>query len=443
MFSIGLLFMVVVIGVVVGVMSMRHHSASTTLGMAHPAQPRHVARGAFVQPLFGPPAPARARRVPLVAEALGYLGGMLSLIGITVWVATFWRDVSAPVRLGVSGGVAALLVAVGFAVRADTDEALARLRGFVWFTGSLAFGVTGGVVAHDVLHTTSPVATVQGVALGVLVVSMLLWQVHDRPAQEFSTLVALEVAVGVGAWQIGSPVFAALVEMAVAGTVMALGLWRRILTPWLATIVGTIGVLAGASMFTQRWQERGTLPLVAMAFLVLLLAETPTVEISGRERIGMLVIGTIALWISVPPTVAYFGHHHGIVSGLVMWLVGVSLVGLAALREVVHPVLVEMAGGLTAIAGAAVTGLQHQGFATLFGLASALAMLAVATMSGRVLMSVTGSLGLLANVPWAIGHFFPSENLAPLLIAVSGVLVVGVAVVLTRMGGRFRKELRR
>ena len=49
----------------------------------------------------------------------------------------------------------------------------------------------------------------------------------------------------------------------------------------------------------------------------------------------------------------------------------------------------------------------------------------------------------LVNVPWAISHFFPGENLAPLLIAVSGVLLVVIAVVLTRMGGRFRRELQR
>lgn len=114
-------------------------------------------------------------------------------------------------------------------------------------------------------------------------------------------------------------------------------------------------------------------------------------------------------------------------------------------KQVVHPVTIELAGGVLIIAGAAAMAFQSGfvGVATIVGFASALAMLALGTRPGRVLMSVTGSLGLLVNVPWAISHFFPGENRAPLLIAVSGLLLVVVAVVLTRMGGRFRRELQR
>jgi hypothetical protein len=58
-----------------------------------------------------------------------------------------------------------------------------------------------------------------------------------------------------------------------------------------------------------------------------------------------------------------------------------------------------------------------------------------------VLLSVTGALGLLGNVPWAIAHFFPGEGRAPLLVLVSGVLLVAVAILLARMGGRLRSEV--
>ena len=53
------------------------------------------------------------------------------------------------------------------------------------------------------------------------------------------------------------------------------------------------------------------------------------------------------------------------------------------------------------------------------------------------------ALGLLANVPWAISHFFPGEGRAPLLIFASGAVIVAVAVWLARIGGRLRSELRR
>jgi hypothetical protein len=62
-------------------------------------------------------------------------------------------------------------------------------------------------------------------------------------------------------------------------------------------------------------------------------------------------------------------------------------------------------------------------------------------LPGQVLLSVLGSIGLLVNVPWAIAWFFPGEGRAAVLLLASGALLVGVAVLLTRMRGRFREEL--
>ena len=98
------------------------------------------------------------------------------------------------------------------------------------------------------------------------------------------------------------------------------------------------------------------------------------------------------------------------------------------LEEARHPV--EIAGGLLIVAGAAVTAMQSEDFGTVFGLLTAVALLAVGTMPDRVLLSLAGSLGLLVNVPWSINHFFPGEGRAPLLILVSGVVIVAVAVLL-------------
>jgi hypothetical protein len=58
-------------------------------------------------------------------------------------------------------------------------------------------------------------------------------------------------------------------------------------------------------------------------------------------------------------------------------------------------------------------------------------------------MSVFGLVGILVFIPWMIGHFFPGEGRVPLLIIVSGLLLVVVAVVLMRVGGRLRGEVRR
>ncbi|MFZ9629915.1 MAG: hypothetical protein ACO3C1_11260, partial [Ilumatobacteraceae bacterium] len=377
-----------------------------------------------------------------LAEALGYLGGMLGIIGITVWVAGFWRDIAGGTRLGVSAGVTAVLVAIGFVVKAD-EPALARLRGFVWLAGSAAAGVVGGVIANDMLDTTSGESIAIGAALGVLVVSGGLWMGRSRPAQQFSALAALEVVAAVIAWQASGSVAAGFTELVVAGCVLALGVRRMTPAPWIATLVGTAGVLVGASLPVERWHEPGSLVAIVAGIAVVSLAELPALRLSRGERIAMLVFAVISFLFNVPSTLGYFANDGGLATGLVVWAVGGAVVGAAVSRRIVHPVTLEIAGGVLLVGGAALTGVQHEGFATVFGLATALAMLALGTRPGRVLMSVTGSLGLLVNVPWAISYFFPGENLAPLLIAVSGVLLVVIAVVLTRMGGRFRRELQR
>jgi hypothetical protein len=59
-----------------------------------------------------------------------------------------------------------------------------------------------------------------------------------------------------------------------------------------------------------------------------------------------------------------------------------------------------------------------------------------------VVSSACGSLALVINVPWATGHFFPGGR-APLFVLVSGLVILAVAILLARMGGRFRRELGR
>ena len=105
--------------------------------------------------------------------------------------------------------------------------------------------------------------------------------------------------------------------------------------------------------------------------------------------------------------------------------------------------LLEVLGALGLLVGAAVTAVQEPGVATVAGLVTSLALLAVSLVPGRVALSPVGAVGLLVYVPWTIAWYFPGQGRVPLLISVSGVLIVGVAVLMARSGGRFRRELAR
>ena len=61
--------------------------------------------------------PQRSKRVPVVAEALGYLGGILGIVGLTLLVTKYWSDMGTSARIGLSAGAAVLLTIGGFLAR--------------------------------------------------------------------------------------------------------------------------------------------------------------------------------------------------------------------------------------------------------------------------------------------------------------------------------------
>ncbi len=153
------------------------------------------------------------------------------------------------------------------------------------------------------------------------------------------------------------------------------------------------------------------------------------------------MVGGLLLSQSLPGAIGYFAQDAGLATGLVVWVAGGSLLFLGYHQLTRGAVAVQVWGVRALLVGAAVTGVQGPGFAPLFGLATALGLLAIGTLPRGILCSLFGSVGLLVNVPWAITRFFPGESRAPLLILVSGALIIGVALLLARSGDRFRTEL--
>lgn len=409
-------------------------------GLVSPEQAAAI-RAAEAPTVVGPTVEPVRRRVPVVAEALGYLGGVLGIVGFSIFIARFWSDLGVGGRLATSLGGTTAFVVGGALVREQSEASLARLRGFLWLAATAAAGVAGGVVARDLFDSETTDTTAFAVAVAVTLVGAALWGLRDRPAQAVSTLVGVLVATATGVSDISSLPWAGLAVLAVAGLIAATGLVRLGPIPWIATVIGAGGSLVGAAMTIEDWRGPGLLIATAVAVGVASLTQLRPLRLLPHERVLLYVLAAVALMQLIPNVITYFADDAGIVTGLAMWLSGVALVAIAARRLVRTPVLVEIAGGLVLVGGAAVTGFRAVGFATIFGLVTAVALLVVGMFPGRVLMSVFGSLGLLVNVPWSVQHFFPGEDRAPLLIAVSGLLLVAVAVLLTRLGGRFRSEL--
>ncbi len=156
----------------------------------------------------------------------------------------------------------------------------------------------------------------------------------------------------------------------------------------------------------------------------------------------LCVIGAITIFQSLPPLVGIMAADAAVATGATLWAVGlvVTLVGVGRLTRA--PIVLEVLGAATMLVACAVVAIESPGVATISGLLTSLALLGVSMLRGRVAL-VTGrrAIGLLVFVPWAIGWYFPGEGRVPLLISVSGLLIIGVAVLMARSGHRFSTEL--
>jgi hypothetical protein len=205
--------------------------------------------------------------------------------------------------------------------------------------------------------------------------------------------------------------------------------------------VGALITVAGAATVMGDWPGAGLLAILGTGVGLATLAGVDG-PISRREdRIVLGVIGGVALLQATPSTLGYFAPHAGVITGLAVWMVGVVLNAVATHPRVRIPLVALVVGGLGVLGGAALAATEATGFAMILGITSATGLVVAGTAPGRVVTSVIGSFGLLVYVPWAIGWFFPGEGRAPLLVLVAGVLILLIAVLLTRMGTRLRTEL--
>jgi hypothetical protein len=389
-----------------------------------------------------PTRPPRPRSsVPAAAEAVGYLGGILAIVGVSLLVARSWSQLAFGGRLGVLGGAALLLTAAGFFVRAaDRDPALGRLQAFIWLVAGGAVGAFAAVATLDGIDTRHPETVVAVTAAAVAVHSAALWAFKTRPVQQLVTLGASVVAVAAALRDVPAHWTAGPVLLALAIGLFILGARRLTPSPWVTLLVGAIGAVAGAGYLISSAQGPGRIVLLAVATTLVLLA----VRVGGfptlAERWELGVVGTLTLWFAGPYCVVWFARDAGLVTGLLIAAGGAGVMALAD-REWVHmPHVLSVLGGLGLIGGIAVTGIQSAAFATLFGLAVGAALIALGMIPGRVVLSVIGSVALLIYVPWAITWFFPGQGRAALVISVAGGLLVVLAVMLTRMGHRFGDE---
>ena len=382
------------------------------------------------------------RRFPAVAEALGYLGGVLGVVGVITLISAYWSDWSGGTQIGVTGIATVVLVVAGLAVREESDPALARLRWFLWTGSTPSAGMFAYVLATDVFNWERVVLYWLAISLTTGVINGFLWANHRRPIQEAVFFVSVAVAVGTAIGALTDTHWAGIAVWTTGIVLIVISLVTEPSLPLIPAGFGAMGVIVGAYLTVSQWEGLGFVFVAVSAAALVGLATVKLSPLRAPFDVLLGVIGVIGLFQSVPGVLVYYANDAGVMTGVVLWALGVSLFfGVRA-----HLVRVEMVfqivGGIAVLVGPAITGTQSVALATIFGLVVSILLIVLGMRPGQVLLSMFGLVGLLIFVPWSIAHFFPGEGRVPLLITVSGALIVAIAVVLARMSGRIRTEIR-
>jgi hypothetical protein len=237
-------------------------------GLIDAAQATRIEAAEAPAPVSSGP-PTRKSRAPLVAEALGYAGGVLAITAGIYLVRDFFPTLStgtelafaavACMVLGAGGaavrstGGAAVRSTGGAAVRSTGDAALRRLRSVLWLLSTVSLAAFAGTLADQVWRF-GPDGTVLVAAAASAAYGAALWWRTRAVLQHLAVFASLAVLAGaavnqldpgLGAWGPGLGIWAVSALWGVA-------VLRGYLPPGATGYVAAgAGLLAGAQLAMQ------------------------------------------------------------------------------------------------------------------------------------------------------------------------------------------------
>jgi hypothetical protein len=197
----------------------------------------------------GAPAP---RRIPLVTEALGYLGAALALAAGVAFLGQIWDELSRVAELAILATGAVALWFGGWLVRGAEDPAPRRLMSVLWF---LSVGVATGF--FFVLGSEDDPETAWLVAgIGATLSGGVVWRARKTPLQLLAAFGGLEIAAVAGllvawedvpGWTVGAVVWALGLALVLAG-------WAGAVRPRTAAYaIGSLAAVVGPRIGEVDW----------------------------------------------------------------------------------------------------------------------------------------------------------------------------------------------
>jgi len=263
----------------------------------------------------------RPHRISLVTEAIGYVGAALLLTAGMTLASRYWEDADELSRITVLALATALLIGVGWGLRASQEPAIARLCGVLWAMGTGTAAGLGAVIAVDVANSNGRIpGLVSALVATAFAIPLYLAR---RKALQHLALFASGFFVVVAAFAEmrgqGVAIWAFAAAWLLAG-------WRHLLAPDRAAFAaGSLGVLIGAQALAD--QSNAGLWL-GLATAGALLAGSVVVH----ERV-LLGFGVVGLFVFLLGTIQEYFGGGGMVAGLAIAGVAVLIIALLVARR--------------------------------------------------------------------------------------------------------------
>jgi hypothetical protein len=242
--------------------------------------------------------PGAASRASMAAEALGYVGGVLVLVGAVTVAGRYWSQIGVGGRLGIAFGAAALLLATGAAVPARRADAGRRLRGVCWLLSAALFGTGLALLGDEALQLRGESVALLAAA-GTATYAAVLWSRHRGVLQQAAALAALAVAAGAAAAHLPAD-DDALTGLAVwgVGAGWAVLGWGRVIAARNAAYALGGAALVVGSQFAV---ENGWGAALAIGSVIVLV----TAGAWLRELV-LLGVGAVGTFLTVPSVVGQY-----------------------------------------------------------------------------------------------------------------------------------------
>jgi hypothetical protein len=270
------------------------------------------------------------RRGSLVAEALGYLGGIIVLVGLGLVLALSWDSLDPAGRTGVAAGITVALLLSGVPIPVSRlGAAGTRLRAVLWTAATVGAAASLGLLADEILKWRDA-QVVLFWSGGAAVLSAVLWAANRHILQHLTTIAATLLAAywGVDALTrangLSEPlpgVLSGLAVWAVGVAWFALA-WRDIVPRRGGPVLGALGtVIGGLLMLGYYWG-----PLFAVATMVAL-----TVIAVALRELAVLSVSSIGTLIALP-----FAVHEYLPGGALSTALALVAAGLALVATGVY-----------------------------------------------------------------------------------------------------------